>query len=309
MQLSNLCISLITKGLAYGPSYGSGFSNHTPMSLVALDCMGASEKQLNNYFEHSIQRLVRRPVEENFEDLYDQILGKIEKQGPDLVLQEELPDLMNGVAGAAFHPMIRLSYGLLSGIKEELASALAYWSCESLILEQSSGRTQEPIDVLLENLTSKKWNRDHSPNITGRILQIASQLNGSGDAIIPVDLKLDQIRRVCMSGFTQHNNFTILHTLTASHAYRVLGSKLDHHVDMLERFWLAIALAYLSTGKSFEAAQNSSFNEEMSWDMIKEKACESLDDHVIKLVFSCQQEFEFYGNPEYQFIAQRAISS
>ncbi len=35
--------------LQYSPIYGPGYANHLPMVLVALDRMGASEQQLQNF--------------------------------------------------------------------------------------------------------------------------------------------------------------------------------------------------------------------------------------------------------------------
>ena len=47
--MSILAKLLTNKSEAYDPEYGGGLCNHLPMALTALDQMGATPAQLNDY--------------------------------------------------------------------------------------------------------------------------------------------------------------------------------------------------------------------------------------------------------------------
>ena len=45
----SILAKLLTESEAYDPEYGGGLCNHLPLALTALDQMGATPGQLNDY--------------------------------------------------------------------------------------------------------------------------------------------------------------------------------------------------------------------------------------------------------------------
>ena len=177
-MVSKTCRSLIEKGLVYHPVYGNGFSNHLPMSLVALDQMGASEAQLKNYYSISSSRLNLRKTgsqdgafnftkeklgqKDLFEDFFLYFTRRLQDISTGGLLKEVIPVLMEGVGGAAFHPLIRLSYALVSNCKDEIAMSLAYWASEFLALGNSHKYRQGSLEdtrTRLDAFTSDESSR------------------------------------------------------------------------------------------------------------------------------------------------------
>ncbi len=115
-------------GAEYAIGQIEGVSNHLPMSLIALDKLGASQQQLDDFYRWHSPRL--RPVSDdgiiiNADNIF-QFAGKhscnfgyrrffldeIERKSIEEVVDHHVPKLIAGMAGGAFHPLIRLAYGL-----------------------------------------------------------------------------------------------------------------------------------------------------------------------------------------------------
>ncbi len=60
--------------------------------------------------------------------LLDSMRALVERDGVDATLRTLLPDLLPGVAAAAFHGLIRTAHAVQSGHADEVAAALAYWA-------------------------------------------------------------------------------------------------------------------------------------------------------------------------------------
>jgi Questin oxidase-like len=125
--------------------YGAGLSNHLPMALTALARLGASDERLAAFAQRYVERLHKMPPLEAWPagEAWRARLGQprawpayrqlwrdwIDNEGAADVLGQALPGLMPGVAAAAFHGPIRVAYALAANHADELADALAYWSC------------------------------------------------------------------------------------------------------------------------------------------------------------------------------------
>lgn len=127
------------------PTYGGGLSNHLPMSLVALEGLGASEERILEYGRWYVKEKDIKTLKTQNEILvgsfYDH-LGKkdryfelrvffsneIEKHGVKSTLEKYSDLLIKGSSGDAFHGLIRLAYGIDSGNELEIIAGLAYLS-------------------------------------------------------------------------------------------------------------------------------------------------------------------------------------
>lgn len=321
-MISKNCKELIEKAHIYLPYYGNGLSNHVPMSLCALSEMGASFRELKYYFETSTSQLILRNLEspnsddgylsmvlgnkESFETYYNYFYTSISKKGYEKVLKNELPILMKGVAGAAFHPLIRLKYALHSNSKKEIAISLAYWASHYLELNLNFEETDEQLSEIRKRIDNYTFNDINSKTITEDINRVCELLKGKSIKIQPKDISLSTISEFCLNEFSKNNNFTLLHTVTACHSLRYLLKYLSNKNEALRLFWEAILVANLSTGIKYNTIDIVN-NVNIDWSLLKSKAIQSTNDHVIKLVYTCYDENSAKANPLYSFIAERAI--
>lgn len=122
-------------------SGGPGVNNHVPMTLIALHRMGADSDRLRRYAENFAATPVKTAPEPITRENWRDRLGDapyaayaaffdawIARTTVDAVLRESLATLMNGQAGSAFHPLLRLGYALDYKSTPEIAASLAYWA-------------------------------------------------------------------------------------------------------------------------------------------------------------------------------------
>ena len=161
------CKILIQKSQQFQPTYAKGkLAIHLPMSLIALDKMGASEKQLNLFYQNSIIRLdIRKKNTQtkinNIEDALGQkeffesyvvfFENELKNISMKSVLANSLPVLIKGISASAFHPVIRLSYALDIDNETEIILSLASWATEYLSFENSFDLSSKNLNnILLE---------------------------------------------------------------------------------------------------------------------------------------------------------------
>ena len=131
----------IADGLRYGAEFEGGMSNHLPMTLVALHRLGADATRLRAFNDHYRTRL--EPLEAATEVVTKETLAsfagshrsnaelrlffksQLADVGRQRLLEQTLPNLMPGVGGGAFHPLLRLGYALDIDHDDEVVEALA----------------------------------------------------------------------------------------------------------------------------------------------------------------------------------------
>ena len=102
---------------AHAPEYGAGLSNHLPMTLVALERLGADEARLSAFAAAYAPRLQPAPPRQTWPagDPWPDRLGQpeagpaycdlftewIAQEGANEMLRQVLPQLMPGVSAAA----------------------------------------------------------------------------------------------------------------------------------------------------------------------------------------------------------------
>ena len=118
------------------PEYADQLTNHLPMALHALHSLGATPERMqefqgayrqrfNGMLPTSVADVVAdwRPLRAK-EGAYPALLATfkamIARDGTDQVLRDALPDLMPGVAAAAFHALIRTAHAVEAGHRGEL---------------------------------------------------------------------------------------------------------------------------------------------------------------------------------------------
>ncbi|RYV01681.1 hypothetical protein SOPP22_15065 [Shewanella sp. OPT22] len=315
---------LLEKGAKYHPNYRNGLSSHLPMVLVALDRLGASEQKLEQFYCDYIDVLDLADGASTVERINDvsEYLGDSEKylsylkyfqsrlelEGYESVLKTTLLQLIPGISAAAFHTLIRLAYAVEAENDTEIAIALAYWSAEYQAFDLDLSETNCTLEEILFKLAPLGVQHSFMPGIiVDRMNEIGELLRHSSIKIIPKDLTLESLKLCCLDAFYSKDDFTLLHTVTGCHAFSIILPFINDIDFALKQLWQAVLVAYLSTGLPYSGFSGFKAVQHVDFESVINKAISSNDDHIIKLTFTCYQEYLSTDNAGYFSIAQRAV--
>ncbi len=130
-------------GAAHAPHYPpSDNSDHGPMAYLAMFGLGIDFDEIERFATHYRRRLAplsppdcivrseelagHRGRRESYSALVEFFASQIEADGWRTTLARHLPPLVSGWVKDAFHPIIRLSYGIEFEVPSEIAAGLAY---------------------------------------------------------------------------------------------------------------------------------------------------------------------------------------
>lgn len=321
--------SLLDASLKYDAEYDGGLSNHLPMALVALDRIGSQPADLERFMALYEQRLaqlgpVGAPISDEdwlvhrgeiarYPAFLDFFTQRVASRGQDEVLASYLPALWDGVTAGAFHALIRLASALDAGHDGEVAAGLAYWASRWQPLGEPAagqGHESEPESVLRAIGCDPALAVPCDGDLIFDRMRVAAQRPGFPGAVAALkigDDTLARLARCALAVYASTRDFTTLHMVTATHALRVVLTRVGPQEAALPAFWQAVCAAYVSIGApSFEIASESAHSHD-DWEPILARAVTSTNDHIIKLVFTCLEECRFYGDPAYQAIARSLV--
>ncbi len=304
---------LLTDALQWDAEYGRGMSNHLPMALVALHALGADDDLLKRYSTRYAaakalrparpaggwqagdawpRHLGRRGAWPRYRDLFRQWLAD---EGIGDVLPQVLPALMRGCAGAAFHGLIRTAYGVAAWHADEVADGLAHWAAFHLPLgamptEVDGRQVNADPTVLLRRLQA---HASKAPSIAGRMAAAAEdgRVNTVAACLEVSDTLPEQLARAAALAYGATGNFTALHLVTATHAMRELATRVEEPAVAWAWFWQAYAHGVVAAALVPEPDPVAP----LAWGDIVPLAVAQDDEHVIKLVHSCQAEARAYA--------------
>ncbi len=310
--------------------------NHLPMTLIALDRLGASAEVFGAYAElHRLDHALPPPVSPGWvtRDSWRSALGdpameqayrayfetELVRLGRDAMLREYLPDLMEGCGGAGFHPMVRLGLGIQHDDDSEIVLALAYWATAFLRLghgQHERAGADDPRAAL------ERLRRDLGPAFGMRdaVLEAGMSVVGATTAFRPVlhwlkpdDETLARMAEAVLALFAATGGLPALHMLAATRALRTMLPWFYDPMPALRYHWQAVAAAYLVIGAphlpSPEALRATAVQPVPPWPALRQAAISSLDDHVIQAVYSCGEEEQAYGNPVYRIAAAQFVAA
>jgi hypothetical protein len=329
--------NLLAKTRHYHASYGGGLCNHCPMTLIALERMGAAPERVQSYALAYLKNMEPAPLPgdaingENWrerlgeETAYGDYLGffrrEIGRLNARAALRAYLPALASGLGAAAFHPVIRTAYGVIADDSEEIAVGLAYWASRYLALPERVDLPEElPFapsdDPLLILKKTRSWpGLAFEPDADALIDQ--EMLKAADTTLFPLitaslevdDLTLDRLRQAAALLFLGANDFNSLHAVTGLHAARVLSDFTTDRRAFAREVWRALLALYLSLDRpevpSPAAAAELTAEDLPDWNAILPVAVADDDEHVIKLVFSCLAESRAGGGRLYRYLAAR----
>ncbi len=324
------------------PEYNGGLSSHLPMVLTALSRMGASDARLRQYALDYAQRLspltsaptpAPVPVPQTWQHLrgrieaYPQLLAYFQQQlkqqpqqHPEQLVRHYLPQLMPGLGGAAFHGLLRLAYAMLNDCPEEIAAALAYFAARYLPLGQclpQTGQFGSP-----QQLYQSLAGIDPALPPSGLIfesMESASQLPDFAAQVASVRLDQDTLAALAHAAvnlFLVKANFVALHMVTSCHAVRLLSPYLDDPLEQaLPWLWQAHLAAFYAGKLGCQSASGVAALPDSAGTDIGDAQTfatnHAKDDHSIKMVFTCLEEGQIYGDASqlWQQAAQKVCAS
>jgi len=316
--------SLLRKITRYHPHYNDRLATHLPMVLIALKRLNAADMILETTFEESIKdlNLIGNldnvvPVENITDYLGDSskylcylkyFITQLNSYGVESVLKKSLPILIFGVAASAFHALIRLAYAIEENNENEIAIALAFWCSEFQLVAISEEKICATPMEILKKLAPLGKNYNFSPGIiVDRIDEIGKLLKSNGCIIQPETISYDELRRLALNAFYGEDDFTLLHTVTACHAFSIIMPYLKDKESAIRELWKAILVAYLSTGLGYETTKAALLEVDCDFSLLIENAIKSNNSHTVKLVYSCFCEYLKYKEPMYYVVAKRAV--
>lgn len=312
----------------YSSDYNGGLSSHIPMVSYSLYELGVSFDEISEYLDKTIKRIniskedfteVYNIDDENFEkylgaensfgSYYKYFSKKLNEENYKEMLGDFLPKLINGVAGRAFHPLIRLSYAVRSDNEEEVVKSLSYFASKYLPhkFDDLPSNSENPLGSLIDLVESVKEEKYNGDLIADRIDKVyrlegfknnAFTLKGNSEEL------LSQLDKIINKLFVETKNFTILHAITSKEAIRALLPLVKDKENILQNYWLAVLAAYITV----DSPEVKDLDIYIPTDLpeFKEIISESIasdNDHTIKLANSCRIEFERSRDEVYKYIA------
>ena len=324
--------ALLAANLCLPPEYRDQLTNHLPMALHALHKLGASTQRMHDFYAGYARRfqcldaptavaesgLLRRDWQalRGHADAYPALLtcfnDLVARQGVETTLRLVLPDLLPGVAAAAFHGLIRTAHAVAAGHAGELAAALAYWAWRWQALATPP--------VVASKLDCKTWAtrlvndsvgwRSEGPLISIRMddasrSTVYQALAGALTPAATLEARIAELAAFAVARYVANPNFTVLHMITGLRALRTLLPWIEQPDGVQAILVHNFVAAYL-------AARVVPLNQppvarDTTWAEVIAAAIDSNDDHVIKLVDACRAEAAAYGAGNYLRAAALAI--
>ncbi|PQV50141.1 questin oxidase family protein [Paraburkholderia sp. BL21I4N1] len=307
-----------------------GTTNHCPMALVALAEMGASTERLQAFFDRWEREyaLSAPPVEmviareewsrqlgnaAAFGALRLLFLDWITEVGSVPVIVAVLNEVSFAPATQAFHALIRLAYGIEAAHSGEIASSLAALVSSHLPVDVQfdERRAAESVEAGFEHVVDAMGGGVvEGSSITSRLRVVASDARFEQAVLAPPVSAglLDDLARATIAAYWRSRNFTILHTVTATHAARILFAQLPEAMAerLLPELWVALCAAYVTVGRPASVAMAVS-ESAVSWSDVQRLAVASDDDHVIKMAYTCLCEYRREPSAVYLAAAVRVV--
>ncbi|MFM0213589.1 questin oxidase family protein [Paraburkholderia sediminicola] len=308
-----------------------GTTNHCPMALVALAEMGASPARLQAFFDmwQREYALSAPPIDAVIpRHEWARHLGEraafgalrlcfhdwIADAGPVPVITTVLQEVPFAPATQAFHSLIRLAYGIEAGHTGEIAAGLASLISSHLPMDVSleENRTAESVDAGFDQVTQALSGAVfQGTSITSRLRAVATDVRfGRAVPVPPADVELlDDLARATIGAYWRKPDFTLLHTVTATRAARIVFAQLHDGLvkQLLPSLWIALCAAYATVGR-LPDAEATIPDLAVDWNDVCRMAVTSDDDHVIKMTYACLCEDRRAPSPLYLASAARLVS-
>lgn len=278
--------------------HGDQFSNHLSHNMVVMSLAGAPNERLQEWYEYYTKRLLPATTTVDYETItidnwnehngsstayaaflrfFDQ---RIQVDGADSTIQQYLPTLLPGIAGALLHPIIHIGLAIDAQSDGMLAEGLAYmafanerldaktlpiWtpssSEKSSIIESSvrflaEAKRKSLYEIVVGGMEKKMANGE-TGGITLRMLsfveeRVTSDTLDAIDLQLPLDLLpaiIDATTLVAAAYLGSNCEFVVVHGVTSLHGVlRVLPKllTLEERCDALAHWWRALMIVMVA---------------------------------------------------------------
>lgn len=218
---------LAEHGSRFAPEYGpDGFSDHLPMACMAMSGLGATEAAVRKFAAGYETQLNPASAFPGYQDQLSGCLRDIARRGVKTVLSEHLPLLISGWVREAYHPLIRIGYGVEFGVTEEVAAGLAYLQlvggdARLEALAENAGSANESASDLFLKARQLQVNIGAARTFTERASMVIDN-SGFADLAQVIPGNLQEMSRGALDVFAASHDFFALHLITGSHAFRLL---------------------------------------------------------------------------------------
>ncbi len=308
--------SLLDDELCFDATTADRLSSHLPMALVALHRLGADDVRLAEFADRYRHRLApirdetpvtsfdgwlaARGQPDAYAAVRPYLAARVRDEGVDQALRRHLPHLVDGVAGAAFHGVIRLAYALESASADRVAAGLAYLTSVHQPLGARGAqdpRTDDPV-VALTGLREDRELCAAAPaarTIGARMRAVAAHrgFDGVVDRLAVGPDTPARLTAAALALYARTDDFTALHGVTGSHAISLVAPFIEDRSALSSWWFQALAAAYLTIGAPAlddPAAPVARWLEHPAdWATVTSAATRSDDEHVVKLVYSARE--------------------
>jgi hypothetical protein len=291
---------LLADGIRFDPHYVPSLnSDHLPMTLCAMTGLGASHEQLLAFradycsilrpvASHTRESAIKGDewrsligVSDGYAELLRYLLQTISTKGIDATLREYLPEFIDSLALAAFHPVIRLGFAIEARCQEEVAASLAYLITTHRPVPASIGKVCDLEEQLKVQAGAGKIIEMRS--FGSALVDLISQERYPNVSATDFDI----CARMSLTVYRSTRNFFALHMVTATYAVRVCSKYLDEGraLGALTRALLGAHLVVGSPG--FDAVNPAPVPDKLDMP------------HAYKYLYVCLKEYQHYGDERY----------
>ena len=322
---------LLDANLQLPPEYQAHLTNHLSMALHSLHCLGASAPRLREFYAVYARRFQGQSqpdvARESFLPVSDwrRLRGQpgaypsllayfnelVARSGLENTLYAVLPDLMPGVAAAAFHGLIRTAHAVQAAHAGELAAALAYWAWRWQPL--AAPPIAEPL-IQFDDWAKRLIEQAPEWHSEGQLISIRMNEASQSDiylalagALMPsatIETRIADLAALAVDRYVLKPNFTVLHMITGLRALRTLLPWLQDSETLQAIVVHCFVAAYLAARATPSAP--AIIPKTKSWSEVINVALASDDEHLIKLVHACHDEAARYGEGQYLLAATLA---
>jgi hypothetical protein len=316
-RLSDQLDTLVRQhGATFDPHYPpSDNSDHGPMAYLAMYGLGIGFDDISAFAKEYRSKLVsipppKEPVStstwrshigrrESYAALLAFFEREIDSAGWQTTLTKFLPLLISGWVKDAFHPLIRLGYGVEFESTSEIAAGLAYMTTigddPALANAATRGASKATGRSYIESIRTmhdSRYSRGPFNIRYQRIIDGAKDLRPASGS----DGSFEEISRTGLEVFHATHDFFALHLVTSSHAFRVCAPYAGAGLTSL--FSIGIATAYLAIGTPrFEPLPVATAS------LPTDRLSKATDEHDIKLAYSCLAQSRAFADPTYRWVA------
>jgi Questin oxidase-like len=320
---------LLQKNLQSPPEYRGGFSNHRAMALHALHALGAGDARLQTFYnsyeghfssttpqdettapDHAAPWNMQLGKISAFTALEAQFATMLARDGINQTLAAVLPILWPGLAGAAFHGLIRTAHAVEMAYQPELAAALAYWAARWQATPVPATERSLPFAEWATQLQSAATQQaSTAPSISRRMaeaIKTNSYANLAGSLKIEADT-IENLSHWIARRYSESNNFTVLHMLTGVRAALVLlpFMSAEQADGAIKQAISGLVAAYFASNIGAAAPAISQIVMAADWNSFITKAVAATDEHDIKLMHALDWFYKRDPDPAYVAAAAR----